>query len=224
MLILVVAAQESGRDAATFMRRVAEFEARAAALERAPAGEPSAAAALEWLRALRGVLQSVPIERRSGPHEAWLKAHDALIVYSEPAGEWLISHGLIDGVHRQYQASAAADEIAWLAVVNGLPGECEGYVPCYTAGLDQLAGEYLRLHPKGRHRSEAFDRINETLRIVVDDLLKRPERADYLAVPGDCDDLLNTARPLRAAVIGAGGANTETTTLVDRLLAQCPKQ
>ena len=193
-------------------------------MERAPAGEQSANAALEWLRALRAVLQAVPIERRSGPHEAWLKAHDELIVYSEPAGEWLISNNLIDGVHRQYAASAAADEIAWLAVVNGLPGECEGYVPCYAASLDQLAGEYLRLHPRGAHRAEAFDRINETMRIVVDDLLKRPDRRDYLAVPRDCDDLVNGAVPLRAAVIGADGAKTQTVALIDRLLAPCAKQ
>ena len=193
-------------------------------MERAPAGEAGAAAALQWLRALRAVLQSVPIERRAGPHEAWLKAHDELIVYSEPAGEWLISNNLIGGVHRQYAASAAADEIAWLAVINGLPGECEGYVPCYAAGLDQLAGEYLRLHPRGAHRTEAFDRINETLRIVVDDLLKRPDRVDYLAVPQDCGDLLNTAQPLKAAVLGANGKGTETIALLDRLLAQCPKQ
>ena len=78
--MLAVTGQDPTRDAATFRRRVAEFELRAVAMERAPAGEPGATAALEWLRALRAVLQSIPIERRPGPHESWLKTHEPLVV------------------------------------------------------------------------------------------------------------------------------------------------
>ena len=223
VLLGLVIFQLAGRDPATFVRRAAEFDARTAALDRAAAGEGRAVAALEWLRALRTVLQAIPIERASGPHEAWLKTHDALVVYSEPAGEWLIGHDILDDIYEQHAASAAADEIAWLAVINRLPGECEGYVPCYAAGLNMLEGEYLRRHPRGAHRDEAFDQITESLRNVVDDLLKRPERGEYLTVPRDCDDLFNTARPLRAAVAGAAGAKTEAMALIARLLAHCPQ-
>lgn len=222
ILMLAVASQDSSREAATFTRRAAEFDARAAALEAAPQGEAAAAAALAWLRGLRGVLQAIPFEKPTAEIERWLKRHDALIVYSEPAGQWLISPNLLDGVHRQYKASRAADEIAWLAVDNGIPGECEGYIPCYANGLNTLHGEYLRLHPRGTHGKEALDQIDESLRNALE-LLKEKDHADFLSVPRDCGDLLAGARPLRAAVVGAGGAKTGTIVLIDRLIALCPQ-
>ena len=49
--MLAVAVQDSPRDAATFRQNVAEFDARALAMERAPQGEPPAAAALAAARA-----------------------------------------------------------------------------------------------------------------------------------------------------------------------------
>lgn len=204
------------------MRRAAEFELRDALLRNAAAGNARAAAALEWARALKNVLRAIPVERGAGPHEQWVKTHEELIVYSEPAGEWLIGYDVIWGLHRQHAQSPAADEIAWLGVVNGMPGECEGYVPCYVNSLNRLDGEYLRHHPRGAHRVEAFDRIRESLSIAVDDLLKRKERDDYLKVPADCADLLAGARPLRAAVAAASGAKTAAMTLIDRLIANCP--
>jgi hypothetical protein len=219
---VILLGQIEGRDPATFVRRAAELEARDATLRQAASDDSRAEATLEWLRALRGALKAIPIERADGPHQRWLKVHADLIVYSEPAGEWLIDNGLIRELHQRHATSAVADEIAWLAATNGLPGECEGYVPCYASILNTLDGEYLRLHPRGAHRAEAFDRLNETLRIVVDDLLTRPSRADYLSVPADCGDLLASMRRLREAVAGAGGAASETMTLVDRLIAVCP--
>ena len=220
--MLAVAAQDSSRDAATFAKRVAEFDARAAALESAQQGEPAATAALAWLRGLRAVLQAIPFEKPSAEIERWLKTHDELIVYSEPAGQWLISPNLLDGVHRQYAASKAGDEIAWLAVDNGMPGECEVYIPCYANGLNMLHGEYLRLHPRGAHRREALDQIDESLRNALL-LLTEKDHSDFLTVPRDCGDLLAGAQPLRAALVGAGAAKTETIVLVDRLIALCPR-
>src|SRR5688500_12534105 len=137
MVFVLAALQAEGRDAATFVRRAADFDTQSAALGHAPAGELRAAAALEWLRSLRRVLQAIPIERATGPHQAWLKTHDVLVVYSEPAGEWLIGHDILDDVYVQHAKSAVADEIAWLAVINRLPGECEGYVPCYAANMNE---------------------------------------------------------------------------------------
>ena len=215
--------QPGAPDGPSFAQRVAEFETREAQLK-STTGDARGAATLEWVRALRNVLQASPIEGPTPVQKGRLQSHDELIVYSEPAGQWLIGHQLLLDLHAQHAKSPAADEIAWLAVINGLPGECEGYVPCYAAGLNMLDGEYLRRHPRGAHRAEAFDRINESLRIAVDDLLKRKERDDYLSVPRDCADLLAGARPLRAAVAGANGARTETMVLVDRLIAYCPSR
>ena len=219
---MILVGQIEGRDAATFARRAAELEARQATLSLAASEDSRAVAALDWLRALRGVLEAIPIARTDGPHQPWLKRHEDLLVYSEPAGQWLIGSDVIGEIYRRHAASAVADEIAWFAATNGLPGECEGYVPCYASILNTLDGEYLRRHPRGAHRAEAFDRLNEMLRIVVDDLLARPSRGDYLSVPADCGDLLASMRPLREAVAGAGGGKSETMTLIDRLIAVCP--
>jgi hypothetical protein len=215
--------QAGAQEPVPFGRRAAEFELSKAKLQSAT-GTARGAATLDWLRALKNTLKAVPFERVAGPHEPWLKTHGELIVYSEPSGEWLISYRMLLDVHTQLATSPAADEIAWLMVMNGIPGECEGYVPCYAMGLNTLEGEYLRRHPRGAHRTDAFVRINEALRNVVDDLLKRRERDEYLSVPRDCDDLLFGARPLRAAVAAANGVKTETMTLIDRLIAYCPNQ
>ena len=75
------------------------------------------------------------------------------MVYSEPAGEWLIVPDVIWKIHDQYRDAAVAEDIAWLAVQNGLPGECEGYVPCDAQGMNTLDGEYLRRYPRGAARA-----------------------------------------------------------------------
>lgn len=221
--VIIFLAQIEGRDPATFLRRVAEFDGLTARRAAATVPDERSTLTLEWLRALQNVIRAIPIERVDGPHLEWLKGREGMLVYSEPAGEWLIHHDLLERLHDEHSKSAAADEIAWLAVTNGLPGECEGYVPCYAASLNLLEGEYLRRHPEGAHRVEAFDRVSESLRSVVDDLLKRPERADYLNVPRDCGDLLESTRPLREAIAAAGGGKTDTMVFVERLIGQCPK-
>lgn len=221
-LVLSLSGQIDGRDAATFRSRVAELDAREATLSLAASEDSRSVAALEWLRALRDVLKAVPIERVTGPHEEWLKTRADLIVYSEPSGEWLIRHDVIAGFHKRFAGRPVADELAWFAATNGLPGECEGYVPCYASILNTLDGEYLRRHPRGAYRAQALASIDETLSIVVNDLLKRPDRADFLSVPRDCGDLLASLRPLRAAVAGANAAQSPTMALIEQLLAFCP--
>ena len=224
LLALVLSlAQVEGRDPATFARRTAEFETVAAKRAAASAPAEQSRLALEWLRALRAVLKAIPIEQVDGPHHAWVKANDELIIYSEPAGEWLIGQDVLDRVYREHATSAAADEIAWLAATNGLPGECEGYIPCYAAGLDLLYGEYLRRQPRGAYRSDAADRVSESLQSIFDHLLKDSARAEYFDAAGDCDDLLRGARPLRAALAGAS-AKTAAIALVDRLIGLCAKK
>src|SRR6188474_1359385 len=97
IVAVMLAVQTPGRDSSTFVRRAAEFEQITAQRGFAAAGNPDihAAATLAWLRALQNVLKAIPIERADGPHLAWVKANADLIVYSEPAGEWLIRHDLL---------------------------------------------------------------------------------------------------------------------------------
>jgi hypothetical protein len=211
------------RDPATFTARVAAFDARERQLAGASTPELRARAALEWLEALKAVLAAVPIERTDNPiFSRWLNAHDALVIYSEPSGEWLLRNDLVRRLHEEHRHSMAADEIAWIAATNGLPGECEGYVPCYAFGLNHLDGEYLRQHPQGRHRVEALNRIAEAIRLAVDDLLARADASDFLKVPDDCPDLSASLVPLRQAV-AANPADPAASSLreIDRLAAYC---
>ena len=144
LAFLLLFGQIEGRDAATFRFRAAELDAREMTLQLATSEDSRSVATLDWLRALRGVLKAIPVERAAGPHLAWLKTHEELLVYSEPSGEWLIRHDLIAALHKRFAKFPLGDELAWFAATNGLPGECEGYVPCYASILNTLDGEYLR--------------------------------------------------------------------------------
>ena len=227
MAILVVLAllfvpYQAG-DEAKFARLAAEFDARDATLRRAASENSRAVAALDWIHALRAVADTASELPRDGAHMAWVNAHEAILAYDEIGGRWRIDDRVLKQIYERHAKSAVADELAWQIVRNGLSGECEGYVPCYAATLNMLYGEYLRRQPRGIHRDEAFERIEETLTIVVDDLLKRKERRDYLSLPEDCGDLQAGLRPLRAAVTGAGGGQRAAIIMIDQLLALCAK-
>jgi hypothetical protein len=220
VLVLQLAAAD-GRDAATFTARVAALETREHQLVEARGTNQRGQAALAWLQALAQVLAAVPIERADHPiFPSWLAAHDDLVVYSEPSGEWLIRHEVLRRTHDEHRQSSAADEIAWIGARTGIPGECEGYVPCYVFGLNYREGEYLRREKRGRHRGEALTTIVETIQRIIDDLLSRPERADYLNVATDCGDLRASLDPLSAAV-GADDVAAAARREIDRLRAYC---
>jgi hypothetical protein len=220
-LLLQLAAADV-RDAATFKARVAAFEVRERQLAEARGADPRGQAALAWLQALAQVLAAIPIERTDNPiFPSWLAAHDDLVIYSEPSGEWLIRHEVLRKVHDEHRRSHSADEIAWIGARTGISGECEGYVPCYVFGLNYREGEYLRRERNGRHRGEALAQIVETIQRIIGDLLSRPERADYLNVPTDCGDLTASLAPLRDAV-GTNAAAAAARREMDRLRAYCP--
>jgi hypothetical protein len=211
------------RDAPRFRAQATAFDASTRQLEVARDAEGRAQVALDWLRALKNVLNAVPIdsENRAAPYREWLDARDDLIVYSEPSGEWLIQDTVIWNLHDTHRTTASADDIAWLAVINRLPGECEGYVPCYAFGLNHLEGEYLRRQPKGRHHAEALDSIVAALDNARD-LVSRPDGSDFLKVPDACGDLEASLVPLRRAVAAISHARVaDTLAAIDRLAAYC---
>jgi hypothetical protein len=219
--LMVLGAMASGQPA--FADTVAAFEAKQAALARARGVDARGAAALEWLRATRAVLDSVPFEGPSPAQRSWLDAHQDLVVYHEPAGIWIVTSAVAWRTHDENRASAAADDIAWFAVTNGLPGECEGYVPCYLFRLGSLEGTYLARHPQGRHGGEALGRIDEMLAIILDDLLKRADAKDFMKVPDDCAEVVQSARTIRASAARVVHPSTAKVLAgLDRLLARCP--
>ena len=206
------------------------FPERAALVERLndargrASGEPAAHLALLWLRGVKWMLASIPLAQRDGePHQAWMAQHPELVTYSEPAGEWLIVPDVIWKLHDQYRDAAVAEDIAWLAVQNGLPGECEGYVPCYAHGMNMLDGEYLRRYPRGQHVAEIVDRVKGTLEQAIR-LTSEPDGRQFLNPATDCGDLKEPLVALRAAVEGSPAAaeRDQTLALADRILKMCP--
>jgi hypothetical protein len=224
LLLLQLAAADRGP--AAFKARVAAFDARSRELAETRGVEARGKAALAWLESLQLVLAAIPFERTQNPiFKAWMDAHTELAVYSEPAGEWFVRHDVIWTLHDEHRRSASADAIAWIGALTGIPGECEGYIPCYAYGLNAREGEYLRRHPAGGHTKEALEEIAKTVDLSVDDLLARPDRNDFLKVPEDCADLLTSLDPLReAAAAVTDAAVNRTLVAIDRLRAHCSRQ
>jgi hypothetical protein len=176
-----------------------------------------------WLRSVKRMLAGIPLSERDGePHDPWMEQHRELIVYSEPAGEWLIVPDVIWKMHDQHRETAVAEDIAWLAVQNGLEGECEGYVPCDAHGMNTLDGEYLRRYPRGAHVAEALERVTGTLEQSIR-LMSEPDGRQFLNPATDCGDLKEPLLALRAAVAGsvASAKRDRTLLLVDRVIATC---
>jgi len=113
---------------------------------------------LARLQALARAAGAIPIGHATRePYAAWLASRKADVVYDEPGGQWMVRDTAVWTVHQKHAASPVADEIAWFGATNGLPGECEGHIACYLSVQNLLTGEYLRLHPAGRHAAEAVD-------------------------------------------------------------------
>ena len=118
---------------------------------------------LARLRALSTTLASIPFNgARREPYSSWLGTRKHEVVYDEPGGRWMLAPGPLWDLHARHSATSAADDLAWLAVTNGLPGECEGFLPCYLEARNRSEAEYLRRHPAGRHVTEAVDIIKRT--------------------------------------------------------------
>lgn len=221
LLLLQLTVAERGP--AAFKARVGAFEARSRELAERRGVEARGKAALTWLESLRLVLAAIPFERTPNPiFKAWLDTRTELVVYSEPAGEWFVRHDVIWKLHDEHRDSASAESIAWIGALTGIPGECEGYIPCYAYGLNAREGEYLRRHSAGRHIKDALEQIAKTVDLSVDDLLARPDRSDFLKVPDDCGDLLTSLAPLRESVAAVtDDAVNRTLIAIDRLRANC---
>jgi len=126
---------------------------------------------LARLVALGRSLASIPFEElEKPPYKTWTDEHDAEIVYSEPAGQWYVRSDIFWGLQQKYRDLALAERIAWEASQTPLPGECEGYLPCYMSAETLTNGRYLKLYPRGPHASAALANISQLLDQVSEDL------------------------------------------------------
>jgi hypothetical protein len=166
-------------------------------LKDAPDAETAGRFALHWVRAMSSTLEGVPLARGTRPpYRDWLAARNDTIVYNEPGGRWMIRPAYFWRLHDAHARTASADELAWLAVLNGIPGECEGYLPCHLHRRNQLEGEYLRRSALGAHVGEAVSRI--ALEAAAWSV---PVTKPYFLDPSkDCVELIAALDPLRAAV------------------------
>ena len=159
--------------------------------------ETAARLALYRLKVTRRALESLGMGYEAGIErmKAWPRARQDLAVYHEPGGEWILRHDAIFDLHARHRASASADDLAWLAVTNGLPGECEGDTACYLTRDDRLLGEYLRRQPQGSYVDSALTRVQkhaELYRGLLNDPVFKPIT--------DCASMKKPLLNLRAAV------------------------
>lgn len=140
-----------------------------------------AAATSEYKRLvnLQLALRKIPFNKQDKePHLSFLKRNEKDLVYSEPAGEWYVRSDRFWALQKKYKKLAIADRIAWTAAENPLPGECEGYVPCYLASIRRTHGKYLELYPRGKYSKKAVQRMIKDLKYIVDDAASRKKNYD----------------------------------------------
>lgn len=179
--------------------------------------------ALLWVQSLRRTLGAIPMEvdgSRTEPYRTWLAANEREVAYSEPAGMWLASNDVVWALHDRNRSTASAEALAWEIVENGVPGECEGYPPCYLAGFEMIHTRYLREHPAGAHAAEAVQQIHESLE-QIQRLLAGPDGGEFFNPSTDCADLKPPADSLNDALARAKVETTATRRLLRQIRARC---
>jgi hypothetical protein len=185
------------------------------------AQDPEAAGrlALAWVRATTSALEAVPFGRgKQPPYKDWLASRAGSVVYNEPGGRWMIRVDRLWELHDRYARTASADDLAWTAVTNGLPGECEGFVPCYVRRLNLLEGEYLRRSALGKY-------VGDAVAIVANKASAwgAPDIRPYFFNPAtDCAELVQSLDPLRSALAATRAEHLQAAlTNLDTLRSRC---
>lgn len=97
------------------------------------------------------------------------------LVYSEPAGMHMCKYNLFWDLYEKCRNLSLADEMAWMAAHQPIPGETEGFFDLMLAQADETSGRYLRAQPAGAHVGEALKNINEYLFVAAtEESLREP--------------------------------------------------
>lgn len=126
------------------------------------------------------------------PHKSILKRNEKDIVYSEPSGEWLVRSDRYWDLQKKYSKLPIAEEIAWTAANTSIPGECEGYAPCYVYAMRITDGEYLSLYPKGKYARKAIDNLLAGFKPIIDDI----KPAETYSGPGEGEERVDFKKHL----------------------------
>ena len=206
----------------TFTARAELADSLGTALARASDPERHGQLALLYVRAMRSALGAIPMGAKGQePYRTFLEHHESDAIYSEPSGEWMLRPESIWAIHAANRQSSSAEAIAWEAVENGMPGECEGYPPCELSTLDALDGEYLRRHPAGDHVTDAVRRLTQTF-VELERLLSAPNGHDLFDRVNDCTDLTSKAEALKNAISSARAEGSDALTALMALRTRCP--
>jgi len=164
------------------------------------AAQKTSAASKEYKRlvALSAALKKIPMDKQDKePHRSFLKKNDKDIVYSDPSAEWYVRSDRFWDLFKKYESLAIADQIAWTAADNPLPGECEGYVNCYLYNLRSTYGEYLMVKPKGAYSKKAARSIVKYLGYIADDIASAKKNYDGPTEASDRSEFAKMIEELR---------------------------
>jgi hypothetical protein len=167
---------------------------------------------LTRLVALARSLANIQMEELDKPpYKPWVAEHEREIVYSEPAGQWYVRAERFWALQQKYRALPLAERAAWEAARTPLPGECEGYLPCYLYLETETNGKYLKLYPRGAHADAALSELAEFFGQVSEDLrggnpvfeVPRADRANFRrSVAALRAQLALVPAPKKARVLG----------------------
>lgn len=144
-----------------------------------PSAQAAATKEYKRLVNLQTALRKIPFNKQDRePHLSFLKRNEKDLVYSDPAGEWYVRSDRFWALQKKYQRLAIADRIAWSAAETPLPGECEGYVPCYLGAIRRTHGKYLKLYPRGTYSKKAVQQMIKSLQYIVDDAASSKKNYD----------------------------------------------
>jgi hypothetical protein len=160
---------------------------------------------LSRLVALARSLAAMPFEQLNGqPYKTWTDEREQEIVYSEPAGQWYVNSKVLWDLQSKYRDLPVAERIAWEASQTPLPGECEGYLPCYIYKETETNGHYLKLYPRGAHAEAALSKLAESLGYIVDSF--RESNSPYEVPRDDRTNFRQSLAALRAQLALAPAA------------------
>lgn len=137
-----------------------------------PTPDPSLDAEEKFKRLLKlqDALKRIPSEKLSDEtNRKFIKANEGDIVYSDPSAEYYVRSERFWELFEKSRQLPVAEEIAWAAARNPLPGECEGYLNCMLYTLILTDGKYLKHYPNGKYAKSAFRNTSELLKALAGD-------------------------------------------------------
>jgi hypothetical protein len=187
----------------------------AAKSSRTPNIQRQAANEFKRLVDLQAALKKIPWNKQNkGPYKSLLKKNAKLIIFSDPSAEYYVLSKLFWDLQKKYKNLPIAENIAWTAARNPLPGECEGFVDCNFSIIRLTDGEYLSLYPNGKHSKMALKEITDHLALISS------ERSNYTwpsdaAEKADFANVVNELKTILSRVSDAG--RTKALSLIDEI-------